>query len=301
MEKIEKIEKSELPEKSILEKIRKIEIRTRRLVNDVMAGEYQSAFKGHGMAFDSVREYYEGDDIRSIDWNVTARAGHPYIKTFIEERELTVFFLVDISASQGFTSQEKTKKDVAVELCAVLAFNAIKNNDRVGLILFSDQVELFVPPKKGKIHALRIIRELLYYKPKHNKTDLKKALDYLNRIARKSVVAFVLSDFIDQGFEKTLKITAKKHDLVAVEVVDPREFSIPEMGLVEFQDTETLERVVIDTSDPQWREAVLQQQTQLQEEKKHLFSKLKIDTLHVQTDKPFDHDLVEFFLKRGLR
>ena len=226
-------------EAELLKKVRKIHIRSRRMVDDVMAGEYQSAFRGRGMEFDMVREYQEGDEVRMIDWNVTARFGHPFVKSYVEERELTVMFLVDISASGKFGTLNQLKKETAAELCAVLAFNAIKKNDRIGLILFSDQIELFLPPQKGRTHVLRVIRELLYFKPVGKRTSINTALEYFNRVIKKRAVAFLVSDFLDSGYFKNLNLTNKKHDVVAIEVFDPREKSLPSLGIINLTDPET--------------------------------------------------------------
>ncbi|HBD97773.1 MAG TPA: DUF58 domain-containing protein, partial [Gemmatimonadetes bacterium] len=225
--------------REILKKVRRIEISTRGLVNEVLSGEYHSVFKGRGMNFAEVREYQYGDDIRSIDWNVTARTGSPFVKVFEEERELTVMLVVDVSASGDFGTQERLKGEVAVEICALLAFSAIKNNDKVGLIIFSDHVEKFVPPSKGKRHVLRVLRELLYHRPEGRGTDITAALDYLNHVQRKRAVTFLVSDFRDAGFEKSLAVAGRRHDMIAVRVGDLREREIPSVGLLELEDPET--------------------------------------------------------------
>lgn len=292
---------SETPEKELLRKVRSIQIRSNRLVTDIMAGEYRSAFKGRGMEFDSVREYIEGDDPRSIDWNVTARFGHPYVKSFIEERELTVIFLVDISASGQFGSTIHTKKEIMAELCGVLAFNAMKLNDKVGLLLFSDQVELFVPPKKGKKHILRIIRELLYFKPQHSNTSIHKALDYINRITRKRSVVFLISDFLDIDFFKSMSLTNQRHDLVAIEVKDPVEIELPDIGLLELRDPETAQSAIVDTSCKKWRHQYELQQLRLDKEKEREFKKHRIDHIRILSHQPFEHQLTQFFKKRSRR
>ncbi|PCI25303.1 MAG: DUF58 domain-containing protein [SAR324 cluster bacterium] len=290
-----------MPEKALLKKVRQIQIRSRRMVNDVMAGEYQSAFKGRGMEFDMVREYHEGDEPRLIDWNVTARMGHPYVRSYVEERELTIMFVVDISASGMFGSVHQAKKEVAAELCAVLAFNAIKNNDKVGLILFSDQVELFVPAKKGRTHVLRVIRELLYFKPQHKKTSIKAALEYFRRMHKKRAVVFLVSDFLDQDFFRSMNIVNKRHDLVAVEIFDPQESELARVGLIELEDPETGVRSLVDTSSRSWRHHYRLQRLRFDETKKAEFRKMKIDHLKIRTDRPFEHDLTNFFKKRGAR
>jgi len=288
-----------VPEKELLKKVREIQIKSRRMVSDVMAGEYQSAFKGRGMEFDMVREYQEGDEPRLIDWNVTARMGHPYVKSFVEERELTVLFLVDISASGWFGSQKQLKKEVAAELCAVLAFNAMKTNDRVGLLLFSDQVELYIPAKKGKTHILRVIRELLCFQPQHRGTSINQALEYINRVHKRKAVVFLVSDFLDQGFYKNMNLTNRKHDLVALEILDPRERSLSNFGLVEMEDPETGERQLVDTSSREWQKNYQRLQVLYGNQKQTNFRKFGIDHLVVRTDRPFEHDLSLFFKQRG--
>ena len=225
--------------KELLKQVRQIEIRTKGLVNQVFSGEYHSVFKGRGMEFSEVREYNFGDDIRNIDWNVTARFGHPYIKIFEEERELTVILLVDLSGSLAFGTIDKTKQQIAAELSAILAFSALKNNDKVGLFLFSDKIEKFIPPRKGRKHVLRMIRELLSFKPEGKMTNIKAALEYMNHAVKKKSIVFLISDFMDEGYEKILRIVGKKHDLIGIVINDQREKSIPKMGLVKFTDSET--------------------------------------------------------------
>lgn len=288
-------------EKELLKKVRQIHIRSRRMVNDVMAGEYQSAFKGRGMEFDMVREYQEGDEERMIDWNVTARFGNPYVKSYIEERELTVIFLVDISASGKFGTVKQLKKEVAAELCAVLAFNAIKKNDRVGLILFSDQIELFVPPQKGKTHVLRVIRELLYFNPAHKKTSINAALEYFNRVNKRRAVVFLVSDFLDKDYFKNINLTNKRHDLVAIDIYDPKEAELKGLGLLELKDPETGKQCLVDTNNKSWTKQYHQVRMKSDQEKKDFFQKAGIDYLKIRTDRPFENDLVRFFKKRSLR
>ncbi|NUO81345.1 DUF58 domain-containing protein, partial [candidate division KSB1 bacterium] len=232
--------------KEILKKVRRLEIQTRALVNDVFSGEYHSVFKGRGMAFAEVREYVLGDDVRNIDWNVTARTGHPFVKVFDEERELTVMLLVDVSSSGEFGTHEQMKGDIAAEICALLAFSAIKNNDKVGLIIFTDRIEKFVPPKKGRTHVLRVLREVLYHKPEGHGTNITTALEYLNRVIRRKAVVFLVSDFLSEGYEKALRVAGKRHDLVAIPITDPRETEIPNVGLVELEDAETGEVHLLD-------------------------------------------------------
>ncbi|MFQ5628135.1 MAG: DUF58 domain-containing protein, partial [bacterium] len=232
--------------KEILKKVKSIEIQTRGMVNDVFSGEYHSVFKGRGMEFAEVREYQFGDDIRTIDWNVSARMGCPYIKVFDEERELTVMLLVDASRSADFGTQKQMKGEIAAEICALLAFSAIKNNDKVGLIIFTDKIEIFVPPRKGKKHVLRVIRELLYHKPVGAQTDLSLALEYLSRLITRRAVVFLISDFQDENYEQSLRIASRKHDLIAITITDPREVVLPDVGFIELEDAETGETILID-------------------------------------------------------
>ncbi len=289
---------NKIPEKELLRKVRQIHIRSRRMVDDVMAGEYQSAFKGRGMEFDTVREYQEGDEERMIDWNVTARFGHPFVKSYIEERELTVIFLVDISASGQFGSQQQQKKETAAELCAILAFNAIKKNDRVGLILFSDRIELFVPPQKGKTHVLRVIRELLFFKPTGKRTSINTAIEYFNKVIKKRAVVFLVSDFLDRDYYPNLTLTNKIHDLVAVEISDPREDDLAGFGLVNLYDPETGEIHLADTNSKTWNRYYQQITEQSKAERKTWFRKSGIDSIQIRTDKPFEKDLMMFFKRR---
>jgi uncharacterized protein (DUF58 family) len=288
--------------KELAKKIRYIQIYTSKAVNDVLAGEYHSVFKGQGMEFDEVRAYQPGDDIRTIDWNVTARTGHPYVKRYVEEREITVFFLVDLSASGGFGSREKFKNEIAAEFCALLAFSAIKNNDKVGLIVFTDTIELFIPPAKGTSHVLRLIRELLFFEPekiqKKTGTDIALALDYLGRVLHKRGVVFLVSDFLDQNFEKPLRVLARRHDLIAVTVSDPRELALPDVGLLEIQDAETGETVVIDTGSKAVRSKYKRLAEEKNQELSSLFQSTGIDHIQIFTDRDYVLDLVKFFRKR---
>ncbi|MBW2466966.1 MAG: DUF58 domain-containing protein [Deltaproteobacteria bacterium] len=288
--------------KELIKKIRYIQIYTSKAVNDILAGEYHSVFKGQGMEFDEVRAYQPGDDIRTIDWNVTARTGHPYVKRYVEEREITVFFLVDLSASGDFGSREKLKNEVAAEFCALLAFSAIKNNDKVGLIVFTDIIELFIPPAKGTSHVLRLIRELLYFNPgeirKKTGTDIALALDYLGRVLNKRGVVFLVSDFLDQNFEKPLKVLARRHDLIAVTVLDPRELALPDVGLLEIQDAETGETLVIDTGSKTVRSNYARLAREKREKLASLFQTTGIDHIQLFTDRDYVLDLVKFFRKR---
>ena len=285
----------------VLKKVRRIEIVTRRIVNDVMAGEYHSVFKGQGMEFNEVREYQMGDDIRNIDWNVTARTGFPHVKRFVEERELTVMLMVDASASEHFGTSNREKNALAVELCAVLAFSAIKNNDRVGLLIFTDQVEKFIPPKKGRRHVLRVIRELLSFKPTHNRTNLTEALDYVNRILTRKSVVFMISDFLTENMRSALSITNRHHDLVAITISDPREISLPPAGIIEFEDAETGEIITVDTGSAPIRkkfEALSREQIRSRED---LFRSLNVDHVNLFTSEDYTKKLIAFFRERARR
>ncbi len=284
---------------TLLQKVRAIEIKTRGLSAHIFSGEYHSAFKGRGMAFSEVREYTPGDDIRSIDWNVTARFGHPYVKVFEEERELTVILLVDVSASGDFGTKQQFKHQLMTELCAVLAFSAIQNNDKTGVIFFSDRVEKFIPPKKGKTHILRIIRELIEFKPVNRKTDLAVALQYLTNAIKKRSICFLISDFYAENFERELKLANKKHDLVALEIIDPREESLPDIGLVRFEDAETGTSQWIDTGDPAVREAFQKNMHVRSRRNADLFARSGVDTVRLSTDRSYVQPLMQLFKKRG--
>ena len=287
--------------KELAKKIRFIQIYTSKAVNDVLAGEYHSVFKGRGMEFDEVREYTPGDEIRTIDWNVTARTGQPYVKRYVEERELTVMFVVDLSASGTFGSTEKLKNEVAAELCALLAFSAIKNNDKVGLIVFTDVIELYIPPKKGLSHVLRLIRDLLNFKPRQTRTDIGQALDYLGRVNHRRAVVFLVSDFQAEGYEKRLRVLARRHDLIAVSISDPRERELPNVGLVELADAETGERVLIDSGS----EAVRREYRKLGRERSEglaeMFRAGGIDHINLVSGRDYVRDLVGFFRMRERR
>jgi uncharacterized protein (DUF58 family) len=287
--------------REILKQVRRIEISTRGLVNEVFSGEYHSVFKGRGMSFAEVREYTYGDDVRSIDWNVTARTGAPFVKVFEEERELTVMLLVDVSASGDFGTRERLKAEVAVEICALLAFSATKNNDKVGLIVFSDHVEKFVPPRKGRRHVLRVLRELLYHRPEGRGTDIAAALEYLAHVQRKKAVTFLVSDFRDEGFERPLAVAGRRHDLIAVRLSDPRERELPPVGFLELEDPETGERVLVDTSSATFRTAfagvVASRQTQLD----RALRRSKVDVIDVETGRPYVRALMRFFEDRMRR
>jgi len=287
--------------REILKKVRRIEIQTRGIVNDVFSGEYHSVFKGRGMEFSEVREYQFGDDIRTIDWNVSARAGHPYVKVFEEERELTVMLLVDVSSSANFGTFKQMKGELAVELCAVLAFSAIKNNDKVGLVIFTDRIEKFVPPKKGKPHVLRVLRELLYHKPAGAGTDISGALEYLTRGQRRRATVFLVSDFLSENYERALRVANKRHDIVAVTVVDPREREMPDVGLIEFEDAETGDKLTIDTSDSALMNLFSSQVVDEHAAREKLFASMDIDSIDIYTDRSYIEPLVTFFRMRAKR
>lgn len=289
-----------IPEE-LVKKIRYIQIYTSKAVNDSLAGEYESVFKGQGMEFDEVRAYQIGDEIRSIDWNVTARMGEPYVKRFVEERELTVFFLIDLSASGRFGSRRHLKNEVAAELCALLAFSAIKNNDKVGLVTFTDQIEMYIPPAKGTRHVLRLIRELLQFRPRNQKTDIGTAIDFLDRVTKKKSVVFLVSDFIDAGFEAKLRIISRRHDLIAVSVTDPHELKLPEVGMLELVDLETGDRHIIDTGNAAVRRAYEKQGRERQQSLRDFFRSMGIDQVEIFTDGNYVSDLVRFFRSRERR
>jgi uncharacterized protein (DUF58 family) len=287
--------------KELAKKIRYLQIYTSKAVNEILAGEYQSVFKGRGMEFDEVREYQPGDEVRSIDWNVTARMGHPYVKRFHEERELTVMFLVDLSASGDFGSVEKVKNEVAAELCALLAFAAIKNNDKVGLIVFTDCIELFIPPGKGTSHVLRIIRELLHFRPRQARTNIAAALDYLGRVVHKRCVAFLVSDFLGEDFEGPMRVLGHRHDLIAVSVGDRRELALPDVGLLELEDAETGEIILIDTGSAAVRNAYERLGREQTEKLRQSFLSMGVDHVSVTTDQDYVKQLVRFFRTRERR
>ena len=287
--------------KEILKRIRRIDLKTRRLVNDIFSGEYHSVFKGRGVEFSEVREYAVGDDVRTIDWNVTARMNRPYVKLFEEERELTVMLLFDISSSGEFGSVSRLKRDIAAEICAVLAFSAIQNNDKVGLILFTDTIEKFIPPKKGKRHILRILRELLYYKPQDKKTDIAASLEFLLRVTQKRTISFLVSDFIAEGYEKPLAIASRKHDIIPVVITDPREISLPSIGLIELEDAETGEMLLLDTKDMSIIKQFSESAVASIEKRKNIFNSVGLDTIEVSTDTDYLPKLVSFFRRRERR
>ncbi|MEO6883873.1 MAG: DUF58 domain-containing protein [Bacteroidia bacterium] len=283
----------------LLKKVRKIEIKTRGLSNQIFSGEYHSAFKGRGMAFSEVREYQPGDDIRAIDWNVTARFNHTFVKIFEEERELTVMLVVDVSASGQFGSQKQLKQELITELCAVLAFSAIQNNDKIGIIFFSDVIEKFIPPKKGRGHILRIIRELVNFKPEHKGTDIELALRYLNNVIKKRSIAFVISDFIGTHFSDALKIANKKHDLVALRIYDHRENELPDVGLVKMIDAESGALAWINTSDKNVRDNYAANARKKEIYLKEIFNKSGVDAAHINTSEPYIKPLTNLFKKRN--
>ena len=285
----------------LLKKVRKIEIRTRGLASQLFSGEYHSVFKGRGMAFSEVREYQVGDDVRSIDWNVTARFNHPFVKIFEEERELTVMLLVDVSGSGDFGTAQQLKKDLAIEICAVLAFSAIQNNDKVGIIFFSDIVEKFIPPKKGRTHILRIVRELINFKPEHTKTNIGEALRYLTSAIKKRSIAFVISDFLDKQFEDALKIANKKHDVVAIRIHDQREQNIPNIGLLRLVDGETGNVMWVDSSNKSTQDGFNRWLQKKDEYLKIILRRSGVDNIHIRTDQSYVQPLINFFRMREKR
>ncbi|MFL5321170.1 MAG: DUF58 domain-containing protein [Myxococcaceae bacterium] len=287
--------------RELIKRIRKLEITTRKVVSDMLAGQYHSVFKGRGMAFSEVRQYQPGDEIRTIDWNVTARMNEPYVKIFTEERELTVMILVDVSASKDFGSGTRSKAEIAAEVAAQVAFSAIANNDRVGLILFSDRIELAVPPKKGKKHVLRCITEILSVQPKGKLTDLSLPLNYLAHIAKRKAVTFLVSDFLAKDYDNALKLAARKHDLVPVVIHDPLEEAFPKLGIVDFEDPETGERILIDTSSPLIRGQFAREMSKQREDRRRLFKKLELDHVELKAHEDYSVALQRFFRARSRR
>lgn len=288
-----------LETKELLKKVRKIEIKTRRLSNNIFGGEYHSAFKGRGMTFSEVRSYQFGDDVRTIDWNVTARYNEPFVKVFEEERELTLMLIVDVSSSALFGTDSALKKNILTEISATLAFSALQNNDKVGLILFSDQIELYIPPSKGKTHVLRIIRELIEFKPLSKKTDINSALEFLNRVMKKKSIAFLLSDFISSDYEKSLKIVSKKHDLTGIKVYDKLEEFIPNLGLVQMFDQELGEIKLIDTSSSKIRKNYKNQMSLNFKKFNDVFTRNGAGTISCRTDESYIKKLLNYFKNRG--
>lgn len=289
-----------IPEE-LIKRIRQIQIYTSRAVDASFAGQYESVFKGRGMQFDEVREYMPGDDIRTIDWNVTARTGKPFIKRFVEEREMSVLFAVDLSASGEFGTVEKMKNELAAEFCAVLAFAAAKNNDKVGLLIFTDRIELFIPPKKGSRHVLRLIRELLAFKMPKRKTDIPQALDYIARVIRKRATVFLVSDFIESDFKKPLSLLNRRHDVVAVPVRDRVEIAMPSVGLIEVQDAETGEIMLVDTSSARFRSQYGAHSSRRFDELTGMLRSINVDFIPVTTDRPYINDMIQFFHMRHRR
>jgi uncharacterized protein (DUF58 family) len=285
----------------LLRKIRRIEVRARRLVDQLFLGKYHSVFRGRGLEFSEVREYQPGDDVRIIDWNVTARMGTPYVKKFVEERELTIYLLVDMSASEGFSTAPQTKAELAAEIAALLALAAVHNNDRVGLIAFTEQVERFLPPRKGSQHVLRLIRELLYLSPARRGTDIAAALGFLSRVARRRSVAFLFSDFLVGGYEAALRVAARRHDIIAISLSDPRETELPNAGLLELEDPETGERIVVDSGNAWVRQRYAEAGQRRREERHRLLSAVGVDEVPILTDRPYVQSLMAFFQARARR
>lgn len=284
--------------KQVLRKVRKIEIKTKRLVDGLLQGAYHSIFKGRGIEFSEVREYCPGDDIRTIDWNVTARMNAPYVKEFIEERDLTVLILFDVSGSSEFGS-EKAKKWAAVELSASLMFAAMRNNDKVGLVLFTDKVEKFIPPRKGKRHTLKLIRDMITYEPTSRMTDIKKSLEYVSKVTKKKSIMFVISDFFAEGFDKQLKMLRNKHDVIAVNLSDLREHEIPDVGYIQLEDEETGEQILVDTSDPEFQQNYARLRDDHNKLLKDRLKRLRIDTIDLKSHEPFEIPLKKFFAMRS--
>ena len=287
--------------KDILKKIQQIQIHTRRLVNEAFVGEYHSVFKGRGMEFDEVREYQPGDEIRTIDWNVTARMGRPFIKRYVEERELTVMLLVDVSASGNFGSIKHLKNEVATEICAILAFSAIKNNDKVGMIMFTDKIEKFIPPKKGPKHVLRVIRELLCSQPTGKGTNISVALEYLNKITHRRTISFVVSDFIANDYSHAVRIANKRHDMIAITIADPREQELPNVGFIELRDAESGEILLLDTADSLARKEFGALNNRRMQEQSRLFRSMGVDEILINTNRHHVEPIARFFRMREKR
>ena len=282
----------------ILKKVRRIEIISKKSSQEIFAGEYHSAFKGRGMEFSEVREYVEGDDIRFIDWNVTSRLGKLYVKQFVEERELTVILVIDLSASLNFLSQSKSKKEIAAEISAIIAFTASLNNDKVGLLIFTHQVERFIPPKKGKTHILRIIREILEFKPEGKGTSIDNGLVYLNKVIKKKAILFLLSDFIDQDFQQSLKIASRKHDLIAIRISDRREINLPKAGIFILKDQETGEEFFVDFAAKQTRTSFIKDHRENETRLLETFKKYGVDSITIDSEKDYEKPLFDFFMER---
>ncbi len=290
-----------MSEKEILKKIQRIEIFTNRLVNTVFAGEYESVFKGQGITFDEVREYQVGDEIRTIDWNVTARMGQAYIKQYVEERELVMMLVVDMSASTSFGSIAETKAEIAAEIAALLAFSAIKNNDKVGLICFTDTVEHFVAPRKGKRHVLRVVRDILHFQPKQSGTNIETALAFVDRVLKPHSVVFLISDFKDTGYEKQLRLSSKRYSLTAITLQDRREVELPDVGLIELEDAESGERVTIDTRSEEARHLYRELNQRADAERRQVFRANQVDSIHIRTDESYVKPIIQFFRQRASR
>ena len=288
-------------EKDILKKIQRIEIFTNRLVNTVFAGEYESVFKGQGITFDEVREYQVGDEIRTIDWNVTARMGQAYIKKYVEERELVMMLIVDMSASTSFGSISETKAEIAAEIAALLAFSAIKNNDKVGLICFTDTVEHFVAPRKGKRHVLRVVRDILYFQPKQPGTNIETALTFVDKVLKPHSVVFLISDFKNTGYEKQLRLSSKRHSLIAITLQDRREMELPDVGLIELEDAESGETMIVDTRSEEARQLYTELNQRADAERQQIFRASRVDSIHIRTDEPYVKPLIRFFRQRAAR
>ncbi len=284
--------------KEILDKVKKIEITTRDLVDEIFSGEYHSIFKGQGVEFSEVRPYQPGDNVKFIDWNVTARTGSPYIKKFEETRELTVLLMIDVSRSGAFGSINKFKREIAAEIGSILAFSAIKNNDKVGLLLFSDTIEQYIPPKKGKKAVLRLIREILYHSVENHKTNIKKALEYYYKMSKKRSIIFVISDFFDDDFMDSMQIVSQKHDLIAIRILDPKELELPKRGHFTLEDAETGQTQLVNMKDTKFREKFKQQINKKIHSLKHTLKKHKIDLVDIRTDEPYVKSLIKFFTKR---
>jgi len=287
--------------KEIIRQVRRIEIKTGRLVNEIFAGAYSSVFKGRGMEFAEVREYQPGDDIRGIDWNVTARFGHPFVKKHVEERELTVMLVMDASASTAFGSADRFKAELMAEIAAVLAFSAIGNNDKVGTVIVTDTVEKFIPPQKGRTHILRIIREILFHTPRSRATRLEAALNHVNEVQKRRSIVFIISDFIDQGYERALRITNRRHDVVCIQVRDPRERELPRAGLVDLCDLETGRRMTIDTSDERYQAAAAERLRAADEQRAGFFAASGIDAITLTCGSSYIEPLMRFFAMRARR
>jgi len=295
------LEESQQIPRELLKKVKQIEISTRHVVNEIFSGEYHSVFKGRGMEFAEVREYQHGDDVRMIDWNVSARMGHPYIKLFEEERELTVMLLVDVSSSGNFGTTTQLKREVAAELSAVLAFSAIKNNDKVGLIIFSDKIEKFIPPRKGKKHGLRVIREILFNKPQESATNLSGALEYLSRVIKRRSTVFLISDFLSENYDKALHVANKKHDIIALSITDPREITLPDVGMIDLEDAETGETLLIDTGSRTIRDGFYHDALNMHNTRDSFFKSIGVDHINILTDRSYVEPITRFFCMRAMR